>query len=170
MKARLLSPALLLLFGLGLAQPTSARQVGLRLEGGHGRIELSFSSGGLRASASHRDRGHSRRHGRSYGHGSSRGRNDGRRYSDSHHVCVRRPIWVPGHYETRVRDVFVPPRHEKVWIEPVYEDAIDRYGGRTRVLVREGRWEVIETPGFYEPRTEQIWIPGRNEYRTTCRH
>jgi hypothetical protein len=68
--------------------------------------------------------------------------------------------WVPGHYETVERDVWVPGTCEKVWIEPCYETRYDACGRPYRVLVKPGHWTTVETPGHFETRCVQVWVEG----------
>jgi hypothetical protein len=71
-----------------------------------------------------------------------------------------RRVFVPGHYETRCVEVWVPGCAERVWVEPVYRTVTVGYGNVARVLVREGGYRVIEKPGHYETQHVQIWVPG----------
>jgi hypothetical protein len=80
-------------------------------------------------------------------------------------VVVVDPIpcrtYVPGHYETRCVEVWVPGCSERVWVEPRYETVVLPCGNVSRVLVREGFFKVIENPGHYETRHVQVFVPGR---------
>lgn len=90
-------------------------------------------------------------------YGSSRGR--------SHRSVARIGVystkhWVPGHFELRAKRVWVPASKERVWIEPIYETRVD-YRGRTyRVLVCEGRWELVVRPAHFEERSVRVWVGG----------
>jgi hypothetical protein len=74
-------------------------------------------------------------------------------------ICAQR-CWVPGHYETRAVETWVPGACEQVWVEPVYDTCTDPCGNTTRVLVRSGFYRTIQHPGHYETRYIQVWIPG----------
>jgi hypothetical protein len=67
--------------------------------------------------------------------------------------------FVPGHYESRCVEVWVPGCCEKVWIEPCYETVVLPCGNVSRVLVREGYFKTIEKPGHFETRHVQVWVP-----------
>jgi hypothetical protein len=68
--------------------------------------------------------------------------------------------YVPGHYETRASEVWVPGCTERVWIEPRYQTVVLPCGNVSRVLVREGHFRVIQTPGRFETRYVRVWVPG----------
>lgn len=166
MKALQFLPALLLVLGAGSASPADAQELNVKLGSEHGQVDLAFSKIGVRASVSSSGRGRSR------GHGYERGRGYGREirvdYRNQRHVCTTSRIWVPGHYENREHQVFVPGHREKVWIEPAYETFIDECGRRSRRIVRNGYWDVIEHPGYYETRCERVFVPGHFERRSCC--
>ena len=75
-------------------------------------------------------------------------------------VIQPRRCWVPGHYETRCTEVFVPGCIRQVWVEPVYDTCVDPCGNGTRVLIRAGYFRTIQEPGRYETRYVQVWVPG----------
>jgi hypothetical protein len=68
--------------------------------------------------------------------------------------------WVPGHWDTRAVQVWVPGRVRTVYVEPQYETIVDPCGHLTRVLVREGYTRTYQEPGCYETRYERVWVPG----------
>ena len=68
--------------------------------------------------------------------------------------------WIPGRYETRYEQVWVPGVAQKVWSPPVYETRYDSCGRPYTVLVRAGCWQVVQHPGRYEPRPVQVWVAG----------
>jgi hypothetical protein len=68
--------------------------------------------------------------------------------------------WVPGHYETVYRPVWVEGCAERVWIPPVYGWQVHGCGRPVRVCVREGRFEMVRHAGHYENRPSQVWIEG----------
>jgi hypothetical protein len=76
--------------------------------------------------------------------------------------CCHR-CWVPGHYETRTAEVWVPGRCERQWVEPCYDTCTDPCGNTTRVLVRAGHYRTIQHPGYYETREVQVWVRGHYE-------
>ena len=71
--------------------------------------------------------------------------------------------WVPGHYETRTREIRLPDRHERVWVPDCYEVRVDRYGRRFQVLAAPGHYEVRRVPGRVICETYRVWIPGHWE-------
>ena len=79
-----------------------------------------------------------------------------------HGVVVVEPArrWVPGHYETRCYEVWVPGCTKTIYVEAVYRTVIDPHGHVTRILVRDGYYKTIQEPGRYETRCEQVWVAG----------
>jgi hypothetical protein len=73
----------------------------------------------------------------------------------------RHRTWVPGHYETVSRQVWVPGGCEQVWQPAEYGWRHDHCGRRMRVLVRPAGYVTVHTPGRYETVCEQVWVPGR---------
>ncbi len=71
-----------------------------------------------------------------------------------------RRIWVPGHYELVMKQVWVPGWTEKIWVEPVYEWRDDYRRGPYRVLIRPGHWRDVYHPGHYEMQRVRVWRPG----------
>jgi hypothetical protein len=68
-------------------------------------------------------------------------------------------VWVPGHYEQRCEQVWVPGCTQKVWVEPVYELRYDSCGRAFRFCVAGGHWKTVGAPGHYETRTVSVWVP-----------
>jgi hypothetical protein len=83
------------------------------------------------------------------------------RHNDHGHRKVEHRKWVPGHYETVHRKVFVPGRCEQVYRPAEYRWTHDHCGRRVRVLVRAAGYVTVERPGHYETVCEQVWVPGR---------
>jgi hypothetical protein len=77
-----------------------------------------------------------------------------------------RRVYVPGHYETVEHQVWIPATRQRVWCEPVYETRYDSCGRAYTVLVRNGGYEWVTTPGHYEIQTARVWVTGRWEYRS----
>lgn len=75
-------------------------------------------------------------------------------------ACLPRRVWTPGHYDTVERRVWVPGHEDRVWVEPVYETRYDAYGRSCEVLVRAGYWKTVRSPGHYETRRDEVWVPG----------
>lgn len=71
------------------------------------------------------------------------------------------PRWVPGHYQSVTRKVWVPGATRREWRPPVHEIRFDPCGRKVRVLVRPGHWVHVAQPGHHELRVEQVWVPGR---------
>lgn len=74
-------------------------------------------------------------------------------------------IWVPAHYETVVRQVWVEGCFRDVWVDPVYEYRLDHCNRLVKVCVRAGYWARVQDPGHFETRREQVWVDGRYECR-----
>ena len=68
--------------------------------------------------------------------------------------------WVPAHYETVHRQVFVAGCPRTVWVDPVYEFRRDAWGRTYPVCVASGRYEVVHDGGRYETRPFQVWVAG----------
>jgi hypothetical protein len=78
-------------------------------------------------------------------------------------TCEPRPApvcWVPGHYETVYRQVWVEGCLERVWVAPVYEWRSYGWGRPVRACVRGGRYEIVRGAGHYETRPFQVWVEG----------
>jgi len=73
-----------------------------------------------------------------------------------HHRCD----YVPGHYETRTVEVWVPGCWREEWVPPVYREIYTRGGTCTRILVRPATLNRIWIPGRCELQTTSIWVPG----------
>jgi hypothetical protein len=78
------------------------------------------------------------------------------------HHCER--VWVPGHYDTVARRVYVPGYTKTVWHPARYEFRY-RHGCRVRVLISEGHYDTVRVPGRYETQHVRVWHPGRFEHR-----
>lgn len=68
--------------------------------------------------------------------------------------------WVPGRYETRREQVWVPGCTRQAWTPARYEWRIDGCGRRFQVLIAAGHWRTVSDPGHYEWREVQVWVPG----------
>jgi hypothetical protein len=90
-----------------------------------------------------------------------RDRDGDHRHHGHRHVEVVHRKWVPGHYETVHRQVYVPGTCEQVWQPAEYRWTRDHCGRRVRVLVRAAGYVTVERPGYYTTVCEQVWIPGR---------
>lgn len=83
-------------------------------------------------------------------------------YRDGH----RRPApvvhrrWVPGHYETVSKQVWVPGTCEQVWQPAQYEWRYDHCGRRIRVLVRPAGYVTVERPGYWQTVQQTVWVAG----------
>jgi hypothetical protein len=103
--------------------------------------------------------GYSDGHGISVGFGYRDRDGDHHRGHGHRHVVNRK--WVPGHYETVHRQVYVPGRCEQVWQPAEYRWTRDHCGRRVRVLVRKAGYVTVERPGYYKTVCEQVWVPGQ---------
>jgi hypothetical protein len=74
--------------------------------------------------------------------------------------CPPPRVWVPGHYETRFQDVWVPGPSRQVWVPPVYAWRHDACGRAYQVCVRPGSWRTECAPGRYERREIRVWVDG----------
>ena len=73
-------------------------------------------------------------------------------------VCSRR--WVPGHYEFRLKEVYVPGHRQKVWVEPVYREVcIGRF--TVKIQVCSGHYKTVWIEGTYKTERCKVWVPGR---------
>lgn len=86
----------------------------------------------------------------------------------SSYTHAPRRVWVPGRYESRCEQIFVPGWNERVWVEPVFEFRLGSCGKRLRVEVCAGHWKTVHHPGHYETREFRVWVPGHYEVRTRC--
>jgi len=77
-------------------------------------------------------------------------------------------VWVPGHFESVSRRVYVPGPVRREWVEPVFEWRFDLCGARF-VCARDGYWRTVQLPGHYEVRCERVWRPGGWVTRGSCR-
>jgi|RhiMethySRZTD1v2_1073278.scaffolds.fasta_scaffold1926267_1 hypothetical protein len=68
--------------------------------------------------------------------------------------------WVPGHYETICRPVYVAGCEERTWVPARYGWVRDRYGRTFWACVQPGHFEVIRRPGRYENREVRVWVEG----------
>ena len=70
-------------------------------------------------------------------------------------------VWVPGHYETVCREVWIEGRVEQVWVEPRFELRYDSCGRAFQFLVSDGCWRTVRHPGHYETQRFQVWVEGQ---------
>jgi len=77
-----------------------------------------------------------------------------------------RQVWVPGHYETVQRRVWVPGARRQVWVPPVYETRYDWLGHPYQVLVAPGHHVTVQDPGHWVYRDERVWREPRWELRS----
>jgi hypothetical protein len=68
--------------------------------------------------------------------------------------------WVPGHYETVYRQVWVEGCAERVWTPPLYAWRTYGCGRLYRACVRPGGFEIVRREGRYESRPFQVWVEG----------
>lgn len=69
-------------------------------------------------------------------------------------------VWVPGHYETVYRQVWVDDGYERVWVEPVYRWRSYGCGRPVRVRAGGGYYERVYRSGRFEARPVRTWVPG----------
>ena len=70
------------------------------------------------------------------------------------------PRWVPGHYETVCRPVYVEGCEDRVWAPARYGWMRDRYGRTFWGCIEPGRFVVTRRPGHYENRDVRVWVEG----------
>ena len=68
--------------------------------------------------------------------------------------------YVPGHYEVRTVQVWVPETFREEYVPPVYQTYRDRYGRYVTVMVRPACTNRVYVPGYYDYQTQQVWVPG----------
>jgi hypothetical protein len=69
--------------------------------------------------------------------------------------------YVPGHYETVTKEVWVAGGCETVWQPAQWGWRRDRCGHRVRYLIRPAGYVQVHTPGRWECVKETVWVPGR---------
>jgi hypothetical protein len=70
-------------------------------------------------------------------------------------------VWVPGHYDTVVKKVWVTGSFQRVWQPARFGWRRDHCGHRVRVLLRPAGYVMVQTAGHWENVTERVWVPGR---------
>jgi hypothetical protein len=70
------------------------------------------------------------------------------------------PCWVPGHYETVCRPVYVAGCEERAWVPARYGWMRDPYGRAFWGCVEPGRFVRTRRPGHYENRDVRVWVAG----------
>ena len=68
--------------------------------------------------------------------------------------------WVPGHYETVIRPVFVAGCDERVWVPAEYGWVRTRWGRAVWTCTSPGYYGMIRRPGRYENREFRVWVDG----------
>ena len=81
-------------------------------------------------------------------------------------ACPPRSVWVPGHHESRCEKVWVAGCEQRVWVEPAFEWRHPSCGTSFSFGFGGGHWKTVCTPGHYEMRTVQVWVPG--QWRPGC--
>ena len=76
-----------------------------------------------------------------------------------------RQTWIAGHYEFVNRDVWIPGRIERVYVEPIFETRWNACGLAVRVVIREGYFRDVRRHGHFISRSVRTWIPGQWSYR-----
>lgn len=83
-----------------------------------------------------------------------------------HHHSAHCRTFVPGRFETRCEQVWVPGCARQVWVEPAYRTDYDACGRPFQVLVTCGYYQTVQDQGHYETVNRQVWIEGY--WATTC--
>lgn len=81
------------------------------------------------------------------------------RYRRTRRVQAPQRVWVPGHYETRQREVVIPGGTERRWVPARFETRYDSCGRRFSIQVSTGHWELVRLPDRIEIRHERVWVP-----------
>jgi hypothetical protein len=68
--------------------------------------------------------------------------------------------WVPGHYETVIRPVYVAGCDERIWVPAEYAWVQTRWGRPVWACRNPGHYEVVRRPGRYENREVRVWVEG----------
>lgn len=68
--------------------------------------------------------------------------------------------WVPGHYETVIRPVYVAGCEERIWVPAEYAWVQTRWGRPVWACRNPGHYEVVRRPGRYENREMRVWVEG----------
>jgi hypothetical protein len=68
--------------------------------------------------------------------------------------------WVPGHYETVIRPVYVAGCEERVWVPAEYGWVRTRWGRAVWACTNPGHYEVVRRPGRCENREVRVWVEG----------
>jgi hypothetical protein len=66
-----------------------------------------------------------------------------------------------GHWEVRTYRVWIPGRYRTEYVPPVYETVRGRHGRLVTVLVRPACTRKVWEPGYYETRSQRVWVPHR---------
>jgi hypothetical protein len=77
------------------------------------------------------------------------------------HVIAFAPaVWVRGHYEIAIQNVWVEGARNQVWCPPVFEWRRDACGRLFKVAIRPGHWDIASSPGHNEVRRVEVWQAG----------
>jgi len=73
----------------------------------------------------------------------------------------RATVWIPGHEQQVIRQVWVEGARRLEWIPAVMATRFDPCGRPYTVIARAGHWRTVCEPGHYETQVERVWVPGR---------
>ncbi|MEN8148756.1 MAG: hypothetical protein ABFS86_02965 [Planctomycetota bacterium] len=75
---------------------------------------------------------------------------------------VRRPAlrWVPGHFEERVRRVWIPGYYRTERVPARYAVRTGLLGIRYRILIERERTRKVWVEGHVRMKREDVWVPG----------
>ena len=81
------------------------------------------------------------------------------RYRRTRRVQAPQRVWVPGHYETRQREVVIRGGTDRRYVPARFETRYDSCGRRFTVQISTGHWELVRLPDRIELRNERVWVP-----------
>lgn len=82
------------------------------------------------------------------------------RYRRARRTQAPQRVWIPGHYETRQREVVISGGTERRYVPARVETRYDSCGRRFTVQVSTGHWEWVRLPDRIELRHERVWVEG----------
>jgi hypothetical protein len=87
------------------------------------------------------------------------------RYRRARRVQAPQRVWVPGHYETRQREVVIRDGTDRRYVPARFETRYDSCGRRFSVQVSTGHWELVRLPDRVVIRNERVWVPAHWKHR-----
>lgn len=141
-RAFILAPLFLALAPLASAQRAVEVDLGVRARGAYATLDLSLGRRGARRNVRRSAPGYSRR---------------------AVTTCAPRRVYVPGHYQTVTRRVWVPGQLREEYVPATYETRLDPCGRPYNALIRAAHYRTVQDPGYWEDRGQRVWVPARWE-------